>query len=108
MLIVCLYVDDLIYTGNDKAMFDKFKKSMMAKFDMSDLGLMKYYIGIKVDQSAAGIFISQKKYVQDILDRFRMKDCNPISTPIDAGMKLVKNPKGKKVNSTLNLLGTCS
>ncbi|GKV32516.1 hypothetical protein SLEP1_g41114 [Rubroshorea leprosula] len=55
----------------------------------------------EVDQSAAGIFISQKKYVQDILDRFRIKDSNPVSTPIDAGMKLVKNPKGKKVNSTL-------
>ncbi|GLU09096.1 hypothetical protein SLE2022_259720 [Rubroshorea leprosula] len=101
MLIVCLYVDDLIYTGNDKAMFDKFKKSMMAEFDMSDLGLMHYYLGIEVDQSAAGIFISQKKYVQDILDRFRMKECNPVSTPIDAGMKLAKNPEGMKVNSTL-------
>ncbi|GKV36625.1 hypothetical protein SLEP1_g44733 [Rubroshorea leprosula] len=101
MLIVCLYVDDLIYTGNDKAMFDQLKKSMMAEFDMSDLGLMHYYLGIEVDQYAAGIFISQKKYVQDILDRFRMKDCNPVSTPIDAGMKLVKNPEGKKVNSTL-------
>ncbi|GKV47061.1 hypothetical protein SLEP1_g53999 [Rubroshorea leprosula] len=101
MLIVCLYVDDLIYTRNDKAMFDKFKKSMMAEFDMSDLGLMHYYLGIEVDQSAAGIFISQKKYVQDILDRFRMKECNPVSTPIDAGMKLAKNPEGMKVNSTL-------
>ncbi|GKV03282.1 hypothetical protein SLEP1_g15614 [Rubroshorea leprosula] len=101
MLIVCLYVDDLIYTGNDKAMFDKFKKSMMVEFDMSDLGLMHYYLGIEVDQSTVGIFVSQKKYVQDILDRFRMKDCNLVSTPIDAGMKLVRNLEAKKVNSTL-------
>ncbi|GKV28744.1 hypothetical protein SLEP1_g37756 [Rubroshorea leprosula] len=101
MLIVCLYVDDLIYTGNDMVMFDKFKKSMMAEFEMSDLGLMHYYLGIEVNQSAAGIFISQKKYVQDILDRFRMKNCNPVSTPIEPGLKLVKNPGGKEINNTL-------
>ncbi|CAL9024545.1 unnamed protein product, partial [Prunus brigantina] len=60
ILIVCLYVDDLIYTGNDVAMFNDFKKSMMHEFDMSDLGLMHYFLGIEVVQSSAGISISQK------------------------------------------------
>ncbi|GKV42713.1 hypothetical protein SLEP1_g50091 [Rubroshorea leprosula] len=55
MLIVCLYVDDLIYIRNDMVMFDKFKKSMMAKFEMSDLRLMHYYLGIEVNQSAVGL-----------------------------------------------------
>ena len=63
MFIVCLYVDDLIYTRNDKVMFDKFKKSMMAKFEMSDTSILHYYLGIKVIQSTASIFISQKKRV---------------------------------------------
>ncbi|GKU94475.1 hypothetical protein SLEP1_g7971 [Rubroshorea leprosula] len=108
MLIVCLYVDDLIYTGNDMVMFDKFKKSMMAEFEMSDLGLMHYYLGIEVKQSDASIFISQKKYVQDILDRFRMKNSNPVSTPIEPSLKLVRNPRGKEINSTLckQIVGT--
>ena len=78
LLIVCLYVDDLIFTGNDSAMFESFKKSMMIEFNMSDLGKMHYFLGIKVVQSAAGIFISQKKYVQEILDRFQMKNCNSV------------------------------
>ena len=60
MLIVCLYVDDLIFTRNDDAMFDKFKKSMMVEFDMSDLGMMHYFLGIEVMQFATGIFVSQK------------------------------------------------
>ncbi|GKU96896.1 hypothetical protein SLEP1_g10077 [Rubroshorea leprosula] len=101
MLIVCLYIYDLNYTGNDMVMFDKFKKSMMVEFEMSDLGLMHYYLGIEVNQSAAGIFISHKKYVQDILDKFRMKNCNPVNTPIEPGLKLVKNLGGKEINSTL-------
>ena len=65
MLIVCLYVDDLIYTGNDRAMFEKLKKSMMVEFDMSDLGMMHYFLGIEIIQSSTGNFISQKKYVQE-------------------------------------------
>ena len=61
--------DDLIYTENDSAMFESFKKSMMAEFEMSNLGMMHYFLGIEVVQSTAGIFISQKKYVQEILDK---------------------------------------
>lgn len=58
---MCLYVDDLIYTGNDSAMIEKFKQSMMDEFDMSDLGMMHYFLGIEVVQSNSGIFLSQKK-----------------------------------------------
>ena len=47
-------------------MFDSFKKSMMAEFEMSDLGMMHYFLGIEVVQSSTGIFISQKKYVREI------------------------------------------
>ena len=63
MLIVCLYVDDLIYTGNNTTMFGSFKKSMTTKFEMFDLGMMHYFLRIKVMQSSTRIFISQKKYV---------------------------------------------
>ncbi|BBG98549.1 ADP glucose pyrophosphorylase large subunit 1 [Prunus dulcis] len=101
ILIVCLYVDDLIYTGNDMTMFDVFKKSMMAEFEMSDLGLMYYFLGIEVEQSPAENFISQKKYVHTILDRFQMLNCNPVGTPTECGLKLTKDPEGEKVNSTL-------
>lgn len=101
LLIVCLYVDDLIYTGNDRSMFDRFKESMMKEFDMSDLGLMHYFLGIEVVQSTRGIFISQRKYVQELLNKFQMRDCNPTATPAEAGLKLVKDPQGERVDNTL-------
>ena len=50
VLIVCLYVDDLIFTENDEHMITFFKKSMMLEFDMSDLGRMRYFLGIEVLQ----------------------------------------------------------
>ena len=101
LLIVCLYVDDLIFTGNCTAMFDEFKKSMMDEFEMTDLGMMHYFPGIEIVQSDDGIFLSQKKYVGEILDRFQMNDCNPVNTPVECGLKLHKDPEGKKVNSKL-------
>ena len=85
MLIVCLYVDDLIFTENDSVMFEKFKKSMIVEFDMSDLGKMHYFLGIALVQSAAEIFVSKGKYVQEILNRFQIKNCNSVSMPVKVG-----------------------
>lgn len=101
MLMVCLYVDDLIYTGNDRVMFEKFKESIMLEFDMTDLGLLHYFLGLEVIQFDAGNFICQKKYVEEILERFQMKNCNSVTTPIEKGLKLVKDPAGRIVDSTL-------
>ena len=94
MIMVCLYVDDLIFTGSNKAMLKMFKQSMMREFEMSDLD-------IKIVQSDSGVFISQRKYVQEILDKFKMENCNSVTTPIDKSMKLVKDQGGKEVDSTL-------
>lgn len=74
---------------------------MMKEFDMFDLGLMHYFPGIGVYQSNCGIFISQKKYVGEILDRFEMKKCNSVATHTEMGLKLEKNLVGKKIDSTL-------
>lgn len=66
MVIVSLYVDDLIYTGNNKVMCEDFKLSMMHEFEMTDLGKMKFFLGIEVNQGVNGISISQKKYAREI------------------------------------------
>ncbi|KAB2605263.1 hypothetical protein D8674_004980 [Pyrus ussuriensis x Pyrus communis] len=100
VLIICLYVDDLIFTGNDEVMFKDFKQSMMIEFDMTDLGKMKYFLGIEVSQRSDGIFIGQRKYAQEVLDRFRMDQCNPVNNPVVPGFKLVKDEGGVRVDST--------
>jgi len=58
LLIICLYVDDLIFTRNCTTMFEEFKRSMMIEFEMADHGLMHYFLGIEVVQSSEAIFIS--------------------------------------------------
>lgn len=66
-LVVSLYVNDLLFTGNDEATFERFKNSMKQEYDMSDLGKMKYFLGVEVVQRSKGIFISQKKYAKEVL-----------------------------------------
>ena len=61
-LLLSLYVDDLIYTENNTKMMMEFKEDMMKTFEMTDLGLMSYFLVIEVSQRNEGIFISQKKY----------------------------------------------
>ena len=100
MLIVCLYVDDLIFTGNDSSMVAAFKKAMSSNFEMTDMGLMSYYLGLEVMQTGAGIFVSQKKYAADILKRFKMESCNSISTPVETRLQLTKSCDGNLVNTT--------
>ena len=60
-------MDDLIFTGDISV--DEFKKSMKTEFEMTDLGMVKYFLGIEVIQSEDGIFINQTKYVNDVLKR---------------------------------------
>ncbi|XP_038891601.1 secreted RxLR effector protein 161-like [Benincasa hispida] len=73
----------------------------MAEFEMTDLGMMHYFLGIEVIQSVAEIFINQKKYALESLDRFQMENCNSATIPVEPNLKLIKGHEGKKVNNTL-------
>lgn len=90
ILIVSMYVDDLIYTGNDPSMFTSFMSSMKQEFDMTDLGKMRYFLGLEILQLPNSIFISQKKYAVELLKRFGMYDANSVQNPIVPGIKITK------------------
>ena len=60
-LVVCLYVDDIIYMGSSESLILEFKSYMMKTFEMTDLVLLHYFLGLEVKQAAYGIFISQQK-----------------------------------------------
>jgi hypothetical protein len=101
ILLVSLYVDDLIFTSNNLSLVEEFKNSMKKKFDMPDLGKMRYFLGVEVEQSQKGIFIHQQKYASEILARFGMDNCNKVCNPIVHGCKLIKNENGMASDSTL-------
>nr|GEU89148.1 ribonuclease H-like domain-containing protein [Tanacetum cinerariifolium] len=83
-----LYVDDIILTASSEILLQQIIRSLHQEFAMTDLGLLNYFLGIFVLCDSLGLFISQKKYVVEILDRAHMVNCNPIWTPIDTESKL--------------------
>lgn len=79
-----------------------FKISTKREFEMTDLGEMKYFLGVKVRQNTRGIHISQKKYAGEVLKIFSMRNCNGVKNPIVVGsIKLSREEEGKQVDGTL-------
>ncbi|KAK4387925.1 Retrovirus-related Pol polyprotein from transposon RE2 [Sesamum angolense] len=107
-LIVSLYVDDLIYTGNNEKMIQDFKEDMMKTFEMSDLGLMHFFLGIEKNQEKEGIFICQKKYTETLLKKFKMESCKTVTTPLVTGEKYQKEDGSQKVDGSMyrSLIGS--
>ena len=77
-----VYVDNMIITSDDKEEISKLQKQLSAKFEMKNLGGLKYFLGIEVSRSKQGIFLSQRKYVLDLLFEVRMLECKSADTPI--------------------------
>jgi hypothetical protein len=71
---------------------------MIQKFEMSMMGELKYFLGFQVKQLQDGTFISQRKYIQDILNKFGMKDSKPIKTPMETNEHLDLDTGGKFVD----------
>nr|GEX68647.1 putative RNA-directed DNA polymerase [Tanacetum cinerariifolium] len=101
LLIVSLYIDDLIYVENDALLCERFKKSMQQEFEMTDLGMMRFFLGIEIQQSSKGIYLCQRKYAKEVLERFGIWNCNSVKNPIVPGTVLTKEGKGKEVDATL-------
>jgi hypothetical protein len=92
-----LYVDDLQGATNDKATWDILKSELSARLKMKDLGVASYCLGLEIvqDLKAGTVRISQRKYFEDVLERFGMTDCRPVSTPFPVGTKLTKEMSPK-------------
>ena len=91
VVYLVVYVDDLLITRNNHDYIASIKKKFQKVFDMTSLRLLHYYLGIEVDKKPKNIFISQKKYIGELLSKFGMPNCNSISTPMEHNLKLTSN-----------------
>nr|GEX63085.1 ribonuclease H-like domain-containing protein [Tanacetum cinerariifolium] len=85
-----VYVDDIIFGSTNKEMCKAFEKLMKDKFQMSSMGELTFFLGLQVKQKVDGIFISQDKYVAEILRKFGLIDGKSASTPIDIEKPLLR------------------
>jgi hypothetical protein len=91
ILLIEVYVDDIIFGSDDDRLIHKFAKDMQNEFEMSLLGELSFFMGLQIHQSNQIIFISQTKYIREMLKRFRIEDCKPIITPMHTSCKLNKD-----------------
>ncbi|KAK9665921.1 hypothetical protein RND81_14G146000 [Saponaria officinalis] len=74
--------------GSSESLVEAFKSSMKSQFEMTDLGALKYFLGLEINQSADGIFLCQEKYPTDMLKKFNMSNCEAATTPMNVNEKL--------------------
>ena len=88
IIVTVLHVDDLIITGIQLLLIQNMKSELQKQFEMTDLGILHYFAGLQIWHMEDGIFLSQPKYVADLLACFHMSDCKPGPTPFQSGVKL--------------------
>lgn len=86
---VLIYVDDLVITGSDLGIVTRIKEHLSKCFKMKDLGRTKYFLGIEIARGAEGMFLSQRKYVLDIVNEAGLLGCKPVSTPMEQNHHLL-------------------
>ncbi|XP_026450884.1 uncharacterized protein LOC113351015 [Papaver somniferum] len=87
MVLLLIYVDDMVITGDDTDGITALKSYLSSCFEMKDLGPLRYFLGIEVDKSPAGYFISQVKYASDIISRAGLTDSKIVDTPLEMNVK---------------------
>ncbi|GJS27805.1 putative ribonuclease H-like domain-containing protein [Tanacetum coccineum] len=98
ILLVQVYVDDIIFGSTKKSLCTEFEKMMHKKFQMSSMGELTFFLGLQVKQKEDGIFISQDKYVTEILKKFDFIDVKTASTPIETQKFFLKDEDGEEVD----------
>jgi hypothetical protein len=84
-----VYVDDIIITGDNVEEIRHLKEHLAREFEVKDLGQLRYFLGIEVSRSPKGIYLSQRKYVLDLLSEIGLSGCRPVATPIEQNQRLI-------------------
>ncbi|GJX74700.1 putative ribonuclease H-like domain-containing protein [Tanacetum coccineum] len=98
ILLVQVYVDDIIFGSTKKELCTEFEKLMHKKFQMSSMGELTFFLGLQVMQKEDGIFISQDKYVDEILKKFGFSTVRIASTPMETSKPLLKDENAEDVD----------
>ncbi|CAN6706510.1 unnamed protein product [Malus baccata var. baccata] len=90
-VVLLLYVDDIILTGSSSTLIDDVIVQLTKEFDMKDLGQLNYFLGLQVSYPSGGLFVSQSKYIKDLLNKVDLQDSKPCPTPCLPSHRLLKD-----------------
>ncbi|GKB10700.1 putative ribonuclease H-like domain-containing protein [Tanacetum coccineum] len=108
ILLVQVYVDDIIFGSTKKELSTEFEKLMHDKFQMSSMGELSFFLGLQVQQKSDGIFLSQDKYVAEILKKFDFVNVKTASTLMEPNKALIKDEESEEIDVHLyrSLIGS--
>jgi len=89
-LILTIYVDDILLFSKDISKLEQVKKLLMSKYEVRDLGIVSYLLGISISFTEQTMKLSQEKYIQKLINEYGMNECKSAKTPIEPGLKLSK------------------
>ena len=93
IILLVVYVDDIVITGIDMTGISLLKSFLHSQFHSKDLGMLKYFLGVEVMRSKHGIFLSQRKYVLDLLSETGKLGPKPCSSPMAQSLHLTREGK---------------
>ncbi|XP_058761878.1 uncharacterized mitochondrial protein AtMg00810-like [Vicia villosa] len=101
-------MDDLLITSSCENSISRFKKELMSEFEMTDLGIMRYFFGIEFQRSKMGLLMHQMRYALEILKRCEIEHCNVAITPCEERLQLSKSEDEQDVgpNQYRRLIGS--
>ncbi|CAA0823425.1 cysteine-rich RLK (RECEPTOR-like protein kinase) 8 [Striga hermonthica] len=88
LAIVLVYVDDIIITRDDGEEIQQTRRNLLVRFQMKELGELKHFLGLELKEKGDGLLLCQSKYAKDLLKKFGMIDCKPLSTPTEVNAKI--------------------
>ncbi|KAL8141205.1 hypothetical protein V2J09_007226 [Rumex salicifolius] len=91
VLFLLVYVDDIIITGSSSESVQHLIQNLSNRFSLKDTGNLSYFLGVEVQPHPRGLFLSQRKYITDVLHKANMTNCKPVSTPLNASTRLTRN-----------------
>src|SRR3954469_14949673 len=87
IVLLLVYVDDIVVTGSDQESISTIKKLLQSTFHMKDLGQLTYFLGLEVQYQQEGIFVTQHKYVHDLIKLAGLANATMVDTPMEANAK---------------------
>jgi hypothetical protein len=108
IVYLLLYVDNIVLTASNANLLQRTIVALQREFAMKDLGPLHHFLGITTERQPQGLFLHQRQYAINILERAGMSDCKPYSTPVDTQAKLSEDdgPPVADATSYRSLTGT--
>jgi histone deacetylase 1/2 len=99
LLYLLVYVDDIIFTGNNADFVSQFVTRLAQRFSLKDLGNLSYFLGVEVVPHPSGILLSQRRYIQELLARTHMEQAKPVLTPLPTNSSSLSLSSGSPLSN---------